>query len=82
MDNQLLTGSLVINVLLIIERILSKTKKSKCLGAEIEMSQTIQKSKSELNINSIVIDNNESLSTTTSKQNNTLDIGNGEIKSI
>ena len=65
MDNQLLLGSVIINCLLIIERILSRVKKSKCCNSEIEMTTNIQKSKSELNLSNIKVD--ESLQTITTE---------------
>jgi hypothetical protein len=57
-DNQtsLLISSVVINVLLIVERIMSKMKRSKCCNSEIEMNT----SKSSIDLNNIKISDNNS----------------------
>lgn len=80
MDNQLLIGSIVINCLLIIERILSKTKKSECCGAKFEMASQINSQKSEINLSNIKVD--ESLPNIKHIEGKTLDSGDEQVKSI
>jgi regulatory protein YycI of two-component signal transduction system YycFG len=65
MDSQtaLLVSSVVINVLLIIERFMKRITKSKCCGSEITLEPS--KSSADLNLSNIKID--ESLPNTTNK---------------
>jgi hypothetical protein len=57
MDSQtaLLVSSVVINVLLIIERFMKRITKSKCCGSEITLEPS--KSVADLNISNIKVDN-------------------------
>ena len=80
MDNQLLLGSVIINCLLIIERILSKTKKSECCGAKFEMASQINSQKSEINLSNIKID--EPVSNIKHIEGKTLDFRDESVKSV
>jgi len=57
-DNQtsLLISSVVINVLLIVERFMKRITKSKCCGSEL----TLEPSKSSIDLNNIKISDNNS----------------------
>jgi hypothetical protein len=65
----LLISSIVINILLVIERFLKRITKSKCCGSEL----TLEPSKSSIDLHNIKIsDNSNELSTNETARNNTL----------
>ena len=66
MDNQtsLLVSSVVINILLIIERFMKRITKSECFGTKLELERSKSTNNiQELNLNNIKVDNNESVQT-------------------
>jgi hypothetical protein len=52
-ETSLLVSSVIINVLLIVERIMSRMKRSNCCGNIVEMSSPSSSNNTELNLSNI-----------------------------